>query len=351
MRILPAVLLLALLALPRPAEAQSVLDRTPNQSGGWSGAPWTAYWLLPHRFRDVAGAGVVVSTTFDAALGLPADLVAGARFSPNSAVVGGDGDEWELRGRWTPLREAAGPFEGWATAAYNGSLQSVDGELGAARWVGPLRLLAGIRGLGLISGERDARLALAGGAVWHPLPGRVPVALAGDAATLLDREGDEKVAWSAALQVGVSFTPLTLSLQASNAATTTLQGRSVGDGATRIGFELTIPVPAGRFFGAYPARDVAMEAVVEDVAATADMVRIPVRRYAFMPGRTVVPAGTTVEWRNEDTVVHTATAEDGTWDSGALRQGETWRARFDRPGIYTYECSPHPFMKGVIVVR
>src|SRR5690606_14561122 len=75
------------------------------------------------------------------------------------------------------------------------------------------------------------------------------VALAGDAMTLLDREDGEDVAWSAGVQLRIPTTPHTLSLHASNANTTTLQGTSRGVGQVMYGFEFTIPLTLSRYFG------------------------------------------------------------------------------------------------------
>ena len=58
-----------------------------------------------------------------------------------------------------------------------------------------------------------------------------------------------------------------------------------------------------------------------------------------------------VAWTNSDAMVHTVTSDDGRWSSGAIEPGATWRRRFDRPGTYTFHCTPHPFMKGVVVVH
>jgi plastocyanin len=74
-------------------------------------------------------------------------------------------------------------------------------------------------------------------------------------------------------------------------------------------------------------------------------------RYLYAPKRLVIEAGTTVEWTNRDEMVHTVSADDGSWDSGAIRPGESWRATFTEPGVYPFHCGPHPFMKGVVVVR
>ena len=136
----------------------------------------------------------------------------------------------------------------------------------------------------------------------------------------------------------------------SNTAATTLQGASIGDDRVRFGFEATAPVPLGFFFGGYPARAAARESVVASPDEAADVV-VEIRRYAYGPVRIVVRAGSVVEWVNGDAVVHTATAEDDAWSSGGIQPGASWRARFDEPGIYPYYCGPHPFMKGVVIVR
>jgi plastocyanin len=75
------------------------------------------------------------------------------------------------------------------------------------------------------------------------------------------------------------------------------------------------------------------------------------RQFTFSPGRMTITAGTTITWTNTDPVPHTITADDGSWNSGVIEPGKTWRRRFDRPGTFSFHCTPHPFMKGVIVVR
>jgi amicyanin len=64
-----------------------------------------------------------------------------------------------------------------------------------------------------------------------------------------------------------------------------------------------------------------------------------------------VPLGATVRWTNRDPLAHTATSTGGLWDSGPIEPGKTYERTFDRTGRYEYVCTPHPFMKGTVVVE
>lgn len=64
-----------------------------------------------------------------------------------------------------------------------------------------------------------------------------------------------------------------------------------------------------------------------------------------------VPVGTTVTWTNDDSVIHTVTAVDESFDSGFMREGDTWSYTFDEPGEYEYFCTPHPWMRAKVVVQ
>lgn len=341
---------LGLAATPTPA--QDVLDRTPNIDGGWTGIPWTLHVELPHRFHDVDpgdGIDLGTTTTFTGALALPWSAVAGLSYALQSPTAPDEPDEVEAFARYRLLNDHDAFGDLALTAAWNTAAASFDAEALLARQLGPVRLLGAARWFSDARGEGRDRAALAAGAVWHPLPRSAPIALAADIATPMDRAAGEDLAWSAGIQVGIPHTAMTLSLQATNTAATTLQGASFA-GGTRYGFEMTMPVPVGFLLGRYPDREAAQQAVQEDTEAAADAV-VEIRRYAYGPTRLVVPAGSVVEWVNRDAVVHTATAEDDAWDSGGIPAGASWRARFDRPGIYPYYCGPHPFMKGVVIVE
>lgn len=83
----------------------------------------------------------------------------------------------------------------------------------------------------------------------------------------------------------------------------------------------------------------------------------------YDPDELHVPSGSTVEWVNEDDLIHTVTSgkntgyglfehvQDGIFDSGSLEGGESFTFHFTEPGRYEYFCVPHPWMSGVIVVE
>src|SRR2546430_778685 len=64
-----------------------------------------------------------------------------------------------------------------------------------------------------------------------------------------------------------------------------------------------------------------------------------------------IPAGATVVWVNDDVAEHTVTFDGTEPGSPMISPGGTFSHRFDRPGTYPYHCTPHPFMKGVVVVK
>jgi plastocyanin len=102
-----------------------------------------------------------------------------------------------------------------------------------------------------------------------------------------------------------------------------------------------------------PGAAVALASPSADAAAdeaSAEATSVTIAEFAFTPAELTVAAGTTVTWTNEDWAPHTATAEDGSFDSGRLNQGDSFEYTFDDPGTYAYFCSFHPGMMGSIVV-
>jgi plastocyanin len=64
----------------------------------------------------------------------------------------------------------------------------------------------------------------------------------------------------------------------------------------------------------------------------------------------VVPIGGTISWTNMGGQAHTVTATDGSFDSGLVDPGGVASIQFDVPGKYAYLCTPHPWMKGFVIV-
>ena len=77
---------------------------------------------------------------------------------------------------------------------------------------------------------------------------------------------------------------------------------------------------------------------------------ITIEGFAFSMPELQVSVGDTVTWTNNDAVPHTATADDGSFDTGSISQGESASITFDTPGTYTYKCAFHPGMTATIVV-
>jgi len=324
-------------SLATTAAGQSLLDRTPNLSGGWLGERGTLQFNFLHRFTvSSAPARKVTNTpTFLLSYRLPFPVVIGVNYATSSDVVTTPPlpNEWEAFARYAR-------FGGAVQLGYNEAARSADAELTVGRTLGPVRLLGVGRFLSNGYGSDTARYAVGGGATlrlhrW--------VALAGDVATLLDRRPGEKPAGGAALQLAIPYSPHTFSLQVSNTTTATLQGASRGVDKVRGGFEFTIPFTLSRYFGRR-AKAAAGGAAVSSTA-------VEMRAMAFAPLRIEVTAGATVEWTNRDQLAHTVTADDGSWDSGLIAADGTWRHTFDKPGTYAFHCTPHPFMTGIVVVK
>jgi plastocyanin len=335
--------------------AQSLLDRPPNLSGGWVGSSGQLYFNFMHRFVASGAPERKVTNvpTFTLAAGLPLRTLVGVEYSTNSSLAPRYPNEWELFLRHAPLQQDRGaPVDLAAQVGYNFAAQGADAEVSLARRQGPLRLIAAGRALS-DPFDTGRRFALAGGGTL-----RVSryFALAGDVASLMDRQEGEEVAWSAGLHMAIPGTPHTLSLQATNTATYTLQGLSRGDRTRRYGFEFTIPLTLNRWFGRSAAPTASLppaEIAPADSGATptGPVARAGMRNLAFVPGTIEIQAGTTVEWTNNDPLSHSVTADDGSFSSGLIGSGNKWRHTFATPGTYTYHCTPHPFMKGTVVVR
>jgi plastocyanin len=76
----------------------------------------------------------------------------------------------------------------------------------------------------------------------------------------------------------------------------------------------------------------------------------PATAWNFDPKQVTVPAGATITFTNTGSETHTATADDGSFDTGALNPGESKTVTLSQPGTFSYHCDLHPFMTATITV-
>lgn len=78
--------------------------------------------------------------------------------------------------------------------------------------------------------------------------------------------------------------------------------------------------------------------------------KVKIVEFAYEPDPVVVQVGGKVTWQNEDAAPHTATADDGSFDTGTIEKGKLGSATFKEPGTFTYHCEIHPTMHGTVEV-
>jgi plastocyanin len=357
-----------LLAVPvvlaaAPLGAQPVTERTPNLAGTWVTAPRNLHFTFSHRFEivggdvdvtDIFGDGKIVNyPTFALTYGLFDGASLGFRYSSNSTLAGGP-NEWQPYLKWSP-RPVAGDrrLSLSLTAAWNDAAESLDAELGAQARFGRLSLLGAVRGFSDAfdpgTDTSEGALALGGGALVRLTR---HLSLAADVSRLVAGV-DREAAWSAGLQVGIPYTPHTLSLLATNVTSGTLQGASSGaPGTVYWGFEFTVPFSGiarwGDVLDPYEAR--ARLPAAGRVSDDRAVVEVEISGFSYGDADLHVPEGTVVRWVNHDPVGHTVTPDDGNWGSALIGPGEVFEHTFSEPGEHVYHCTPHPFMKGRVVV-
>ncbi len=79
--------------------------------------------------------------------------------------------------------------------------------------------------------------------------------------------------------------------------------------------------------------------------------KIDIRKFKFAPAALIIKAGDSVEWTNHDIAPHTATDEEGDWDTGTLSRSQSATLTFKTPGTYSYFCAFHPQMTATLTVE
>jgi len=78
--------------------------------------------------------------------------------------------------------------------------------------------------------------------------------------------------------------------------------------------------------------------------------KVEIVEFTYEPDPVVVQVGGKVIWQNQDTAPHTATADDGSFETGTIEEGKIGSATFHEAGTFTYHCQIHPTMHGTVEV-
>ena len=88
----------------------------------------------------------------------------------------------------------------------------------------------------------------------------------------------------------------------------------------------------------------------------------------YDPPRIFITVGDTITWYNDDKEGHTVTSgtgtgrfgwmsgetfgtSDGLFDSDRFMPGESWSHKFEESGTFSYYCTIHPWMEGIVIVE
>jgi LPXTG-motif cell wall-anchored protein len=77
---------------------------------------------------------------------------------------------------------------------------------------------------------------------------------------------------------------------------------------------------------------------------------VTIADFHFSPATTTIHVGDTITWSNNGPSSHTATAGNGTFNTGILKKGQSASHTFSQAGTFAYVCQIHSFMHGTIVV-
>lgn len=87
------------------------------------------------------------------------------------------------------------------------------------------------------------------------------------------------------------------------------------------------------------------------LASAADTANVVISDFEFTPPTITIVVGDTVTWTNDGPTGHSATAVEGSFDTGIFPAGESRSVTFDEAGEFAYLCTPHPNMEGTVVVE
>jgi len=95
----------------------------------------------------------------------------------------------------------------------------------------------------------------------------------------------------------------------------------------------------------------ALPAAHSAAAPPATSIELDITKFAFAPKEITIAPGTRVVWTNRDEAPHTVTSDDKSFGSKGLDTDDRFEHVFASEGDFSYICTVHPFMTGVVHVR
>ena len=85
-------------------------------------------------------------------------------------------------------------------------------------------------------------------------------------------------------------------------------------------------------------------------------VEVTIEKMKYQTPEVTIKAGAAVTWHNLDVMPHNAAfnagaVSEGKMDGMMLKKDQTYTVKFLEPGTYDYHCTPHPFMRGKVIVE
>ena len=78
---------------------------------------------------------------------------------------------------------------------------------------------------------------------------------------------------------------------------------------------------------------------------------VVIKNFMFSPMALVIKSGTAVTWKNLDGEPHSVVNDAGLFRSTALDENDTYKFKFEKPGVYRIFCGIHSYMKATITVQ
>ena len=94
-----------------------------------------------------------------------------------------------------------------------------------------------------------------------------------------------------------------------------------------------------------------MPAIFAEAALPMPTVDVNITKFAFAPQEITITPGTKIIWTNRDETPHTVTSNDKSFASKGLDTDDKFEHTFASEGDFSYICTLHPFMTGVVHVH